>query len=84
MPDSESEPLLRLHDDDGSRTSRKRETFRAAAFSVIAFLVIWVVTFHGFRTSWNSPEQSLRDLPKDPLERARGLLRFQPVIDGVR
>lgn len=84
MPSSrdEAEPLL--PSSDGARTSRaRRGLVQAAIFSVIAFLVIWLVTFRGFRSPWSTYEPVPEELPRDPLERARALLKLQPVIDGV-
>lgn len=85
MPSSrnESQPLLPANEDRHAALKPGRETIRAATFSVLAFLVIWLVTFRGIRSPWSTYEPGPKDLPSDPLQRARALLQLQPVIDGV-
>lgn len=87
-PSSEREPLLPSNasvasaDQASSGSHRARDKTRTVAlFSIVIFVLIWVSTFSGFRTSWYTPAP--QPLPKDPLERARAILEQNPLIDGV-
>lgn len=65
------------------RLRKHRSSILAVAvFSLVVFLLTWVLVFRGFQRPWGRGHPPAK-LPKDPTERAKALLDRHPLIDGV-
>lgn len=87
----ESDPLLpqtatRRSDplsNNVSASSKREKPYIGFTLAFFAFLVIILYIILGRAYAWNTSSEGAKVFPADPLERARALLKDNPLIDGA-